>query len=427
MGEGVVWTRSVVYVAPLTLTQADIVRCCRSNGTTTTTVAAYPQLGLAAAIDVNVDADEPYTPIANRLETYIVPVLFAVIFLIGVLGNGTLVLIFARHRNMRNVPNTYIISLALGDLLLIVTCVPFTSTVYTFDSWPYGTTICKISETAKDVSVGVSVFTLTALSAERYCAISNPIRRRISSKPFTIVIAVAIWLAATLLALPSAALSHLRAARLVNAHQIEYCYPFPEHLGDAYRKGVVLFKFLAYYAVPLCVIACFYVLMAKHLEMTTRNMPGELQGQSAQIRARKKVAKMVLSFVIMFMICFLPHHVFMLWFHLSPSSHADFNEFWNAFRIVAFCLSFINSCINPIALYFISGVFRKYFNRYLFACLQPTSRRRRRHLRASSSAAVATAADNTSTRANSLSCRRHNSILTRQITLTTVTNADNLS
>lgn len=372
---------------------------------------AYAHVDADAAAAAAAAAVEPYTPVAYRPETYIVPVLFAVIFLIGVLGNGTLVLIFARHRNMRNVPNTYIISLALGDLLLIVTCVPFTSTVYTFDSWPYGATICKISEAAKDVSVGVSVFTLTALSAERYCAISNPIRRRISSKPFTILTAVSIWLAATLLALPSATLSHLRATRLVDRRQIQYCYPFPEQLGDAYRKGVVLFKFLAYYAVPLCVIACFYVLMAKHLEMTTRNMPGELQGQSAQIRARKKVAKMVLSFVIMFMICFLPHHVFMLWFHLSPSSHDDFNDFWNAFRIVAFCLSFINSCINPIALYFISGVFRKYFNRYLFACLRPAAGRLR----------PATSAENTSTRANSLSCRRHNSVLTHQITLTTTT------
>ena len=72
-----------------------------------------------------------YIPYDMRPETYIVPVLFALIFVVGVLGNGTLVLIFIRNRNMRNVPNTYIFSLALGDLLVIVTSVPFTSTLYT--------------------------------------------------------------------------------------------------------------------------------------------------------------------------------------------------------------------------------------------------------------------------------------------------------
>lgn len=45
-------------------------------------------------------------PYDQRPETYIVPVLFFLIFVVGVIGNGTLVVIFLRHKNMRNVPNT---------------------------------------------------------------------------------------------------------------------------------------------------------------------------------------------------------------------------------------------------------------------------------------------------------------------------------
>lgn len=52
------------------------------------------------------DDSDCYTPYAERPETYIVPVLFAIIFVVGVLGNGTLVIIFLRHRAMRNIPNT---------------------------------------------------------------------------------------------------------------------------------------------------------------------------------------------------------------------------------------------------------------------------------------------------------------------------------
>lgn len=50
--------------------------------------------------------DNEYTPYEDRLETYLVPVLFAIIFIVGVLGNGTLVIIYVRHRGMRNAPNT---------------------------------------------------------------------------------------------------------------------------------------------------------------------------------------------------------------------------------------------------------------------------------------------------------------------------------
>jgi bombesin receptor subtype-3 len=65
----------------------------------------------------------------------------------------------------------------LADLLVIVTAVPFTSTVYTFETWPWGSVVCTLSEFTKDVSIGVSVFTLTALSADRFFAIVDPLRK----------------------------------------------------------------------------------------------------------------------------------------------------------------------------------------------------------------------------------------------------------
>ncbi|XP_026331108.1 neuropeptide CCHamide-1 receptor-like, partial [Hyposmocoma kahamanoa] len=32
---------------------------------------------------------------------------------------------------------------------------------------------------------------------------------------------------------------------------------------------------------------------------------------------------------------------------------------------ICYCFSFLNSCVNPVALYCVSGVFRQHFNRYL--------------------------------------------------------------
>nr|CAD7431986.1 unnamed protein product [Timema monikensis] len=311
----------------------------------------------------------PYDSYDARPETYIVPVVFALIFVVGVLGNGTLVYIFLRHRNMRNVPNTYIFSLALGDLLVIITCVPFTSTIYTVESWPFGETICKMSETAKDVSIGVSVFTLTALSADRFFAIVDPMRKLHTggggrhATRFTILVAGFIWVLALLCATPAVVNSYILVKQVNKNFSFSICYPFPEELGDMYSKVMVTARFFVYYFLPLSVIAVFYTLMARHLILSTRNMPGEMQGPVRQVRARKKVAKMVLTFVILFAICFFPQHVFMLWFYFNPNTNMDYNLFWHIFRISGFCLSFINSCINPIALYCVSGAFRKHFNR----------------------------------------------------------------
>lgn len=328
--------------------------------------------------------EEIYIPYSVRPETYIVPIVFFIILIVGVAGNGVLVLTLLRHANMRNVPNTYVLSLALGDLLVILTCVPFTFTVYIVDSWPFGLILCKISECAKDVSIGVSVFTLTALSADRFFAIVDPMRKLHATggsrraTRFTIIIATAIWVLAIICAIP-ASFSFLKVIRVNKDVTIKVCYPFPEEFGPSYPRTVLICRFFVYYALPLGVIAVFYLLMARHLVQSTRNMPGEMQGQVRasvkQVKARKKVATMVMAFVVVFAVCFFPQHVFMLWFYIHPTAEMDYNAFWNAFRILGFCLSFMNSCINPIALYCVSGTFRKYFNRYLL-CYCVSEKRR---------------------------------------------------
>uniref|UniRef100_A0A182VM06 G-protein coupled receptors family 1 profile domain-containing protein n=1 Tax=Anopheles merus TaxID=30066 RepID=A0A182VM06_ANOME len=331
----------------------------------------------------NASATEtPYTPYELRPETYIVPILFAAIFIIGVLGNGTLIIVFLRHRAMRNVPNTYILSLALADLLLIVTTVPFTSIIYTLDSWPWGSLLCTSSEFIKDVSIGVSVFTLVALSGDRFFAIVDPLRKfhahgggRRATR-MTITTAVLIWLLAIAFAVPAIVGSHIKTVVVNKDVSFYFCYPFPDEWGSQYARGMVLGKFLVYYAVPLFIIGIFYALIARHLIHSAKHVPGEMQGTVRQIKARRKVAITVLAFVVIFGICFLPSHLFMLWFYYNPNFNEDYNGFWHVLRIVGFCLSFANSCANPVALYCVSGAFRKHFNRYLLCDGSSNSRRR---------------------------------------------------
>lgn len=60
----------------------------------------------------------PYIPYSERPETYFVPIIFFLIEVIGLTGNGVLTLTILRHSSMRNGPNAYILSLAIGDILV---------------------------------------------------------------------------------------------------------------------------------------------------------------------------------------------------------------------------------------------------------------------------------------------------------------------
>lgn len=56
--------------------------------------------------EYNNESAHDYVPYEKRLETYIVPVLFFIIFVVGIVGNWTVCVIFIKHPSMRNVPNT---------------------------------------------------------------------------------------------------------------------------------------------------------------------------------------------------------------------------------------------------------------------------------------------------------------------------------
>ncbi len=218
--------------------------------------------------------------------------------------------------------------------------------------------------------------------SNRYFAIVDPLKKMHSTAiggrratKSTICVTICIWICSFACAFPAATYSYIRVFQENNVTLFEVCYPYPEEFPN-YPRTVVIVRFLIYYAIPLGIIAFFYVLMARYLIRSVENLPGEAQGQLRQIKARRKVAKTVLAFVIVFAVCFLPQHLFMLWFYHHPTAQEDYNAFWHIFRIVGFCLSFINSCINPIALYFVSGTFRKYFDEYLFSWCKRRGARR---------------------------------------------------
>lgn len=75
--------------------------------TATTNLPSMDSVGMDGShLDEDCNDGSCYTPYSERPETYVVPVIFVVIFAVGVVGNGTLIMIFCRHRAMRNIPNT---------------------------------------------------------------------------------------------------------------------------------------------------------------------------------------------------------------------------------------------------------------------------------------------------------------------------------
>ncbi|XP_051775490.1 neuromedin-B receptor [Erpetoichthys calabaricus] len=310
--------------------------------------------------------------------------MYVFIITVGLLGNITLVKIFITNSAMRSVPNIFISSLAAADILLLVTCVPLDAYRYNFEDWIFGAVACKLIPVIQLTSVGVSVFTLTALSADRYKAIVNPMDIQTSSAVFwTCLKAVTIWIISVLLAIPDAVFSDLVPVKNNNVN-FTACIPYP-YSNEMHPKIHSILIFMVYFLIPLTIISVYYYHIAKTLIKSAHDMPGEFSEHSKrQMETRKRLAKIVLVFVGLFALCWFPNHVLYMYRNFNYKE-IDTSAAHFVITLLARMLSFSNSCVNPFALYLLSESFRRHFNSHL-CC------RRKRHRERSMSYAQSTSA-----------------------------------
>jgi allatostatin receptor len=109
------------------------------------------------------------------LMTFVAPILFAAITVIGVAGNGLVIYVIAANPRMRSsVTTLLLLNLAIADLLFLFICVPFTAYKFHSFSWSFGNLACQLAQFSLFVSVYVTVYTLVAISVLRY-EISAPL------------------------------------------------------------------------------------------------------------------------------------------------------------------------------------------------------------------------------------------------------------
>ncbi|XP_059368137.1 galanin receptor type 1-like [Carassius carassius] len=282
-------------------------------------------------------------------EVVIVPVIFGCIFFVGIIGNTLVMIVIGKikSRRSRSTTNIFILNLSIADLSFLLFCVPFHATIYSLPEWIFGAFLCKSVHYFHMVSMLVSIFTLVAMSVDRYIAVvlskkSPSIRNRRNA-----LIAVGvIWMLSFIFAVPVA--QHQILTDHPNAPNSTFCWEiWTERVAKHTYKVTIL---VIGYLLPLVLITCCYAKVLYHLHKKMKIMSKKSE------RSKRKTAQTVLLVVTVFLICWMPHHIIAMWVEFGhfPLNHATF-----AFRIISHCLTYGNSCVNPILYAFLSENFRK--------------------------------------------------------------------
>ncbi|XP_063156290.1 galanin receptor type 1 [Candoia aspera] len=290
------------------------------------------------------------------IENFITLIAFGLIFTLGVMGNSLVITVLTRNKpgKPRSTTNIFVLNLSIADLAYLLFCIPFQSTVYMLPSWALGTFICKFIHYFFTVSMLVSIFTLSAMSVDRYVAIVHSRRSSSLRVSRNALLGVGIiWLISIAMASPVAHHQRIVHQELLNQTYCWEVWPDLQH-----KKVYVLCTFIFGYLLPLLLISFCYAKVLNHLHKKLRNISKKSEA------SKKKTAQTVLAVVVVFGISWLPHHVVHLWAEFGdfPLTQASF-----LFRITAHCLAYSNSSVNPIIYAFLSENFRKAYKQ-VFEC-----------------------------------------------------------
>ncbi|KAF5902157.1 endothelin-1 receptor-like [Clarias magur] len=294
-----------------------------------------------------------------------------VVFVVGMVGNATVLRIIYQHKCMRNGPNALIASLALGDLIYIIIDIPIIVYKLLMERWPmdhtsFGLFLCKLVPFVQKASVGITVLNLCALSVDRYRAVASWSRVQGVGIPLlTAVEIVVIWVLSIILAVPEA-IGFTVVPFPYNNRTLRTCMLKPSTSGgfmEMYVNAKDWWLFGFYFCIPLACTAVFYTLMTFKM-LSHRN--GALRiALSDHLKQRREVAKAVFCLVLIFALCWMPLHISRILKKMLINSHdekrCDLYSFLLVLDYLAINLATVNSCINPIVLYFVSKKFKNCF------------------------------------------------------------------
>lgn len=307
---------------------------------------------------------------------YINTIISIAVFVVGLVGNATLLRIIYQHKCMRNGPNALICSLALGDLIYITIDIPITVYKLLASRWPFdesvvGLCLCKLVPFLQKASVGITVLNLCALSVDRYRAVASWSRVQGVGVPLVTVIEIlSIWGLSLFLAVPEAVGFDMLTFTYRN-ETMRTCMLVPKNdFIKFYREAKDWWLFGFYFCVPLICTAVFYTLMTSEM---LSHRKGDLRiALSEHLKQRREVAKAVFSLVLIFALCWFPLHLSRILKKMVYRPTDDTRcKLFNILLVMDYLsinLATINSCINPIILYFVSKKFKNCFKSCLCCC-----------------------------------------------------------
>ncbi|CAG5123423.1 unnamed protein product, partial [Candidula unifasciata] len=165
----------------------------------------------SAPVDIRQLADfaSPYSPAQTAVNTtsqlshtdrscaatVFLAMVLAIIVVLTIIGNALVIVSIVVSTNLRTTTYYFIANLALADLLLGTTVLPFSATLEVLQYWVFGQVFCDMWAAIDVLCCTASILSLCVISIDRYIGVTRPLQHgRIMCQARTTYVIIFIWL-----------------------------------------------------------------------------------------------------------------------------------------------------------------------------------------------------------------------------------------
>ncbi|XP_053211289.1 tachykinin-like peptides receptor 99D [Panonychus citri] len=363
---------SAYPISPFSSSSALGVSSSSSSSSSLPFSTSYPSSSAASLVNsslTSLDSFRSYNPECNStmedafiggysaLVLEFTKILYGIVCLVGLCGNTLVLYVVLRFSKMQTVTNMYIFNLALADEMFLIG-LPFLIATVKYKSWPFGQVMCRIYMITTSINQFTSSLLLTVMSADRYIAVCHPISSPRYRTPFIAkFICLTVWTVSALLMVPI----YLYTQVLTHGQTASCNIVFPENEYMNGQRAFTLYSFTLGFFIPFILIFLFYFLVICKLRTV-----GPKNKSKEKKRSHRKVTYLVLTVITVYVACWLPYWIGQVYitFQKPNVRHSDLCV---CILLLAGCLSYANSAVNPILYAFLSENFKKSFAK-AFTC-----------------------------------------------------------
>lgn len=280
---------------------------------------------------------------------------YCILLIVSLLGNSVIIAVVWKEQRMRKTVNFFIVNMCVADLLTTLYMPRVMSVWYAGYEWQVrgtlGLIFCKLAVFMHQTAICASIFTVVAISCDRFFAVVLPLKTIITETVCKIIIAM-IWISSVAIRLPM-----LYGLQTVYDKYSKWScsLSLDEAIYKGAEKAYYQFTLIGLFAVPLSVTAALYSGILISLKL--RKVPGEevLRSMGRQQRRdtviKRKVLRMVLIVVAVFALCWLLYFVQLILFSYKIQVSCDV-------LFLRLFLAHLNSALNPCLYLLLNENFR---------------------------------------------------------------------